>query len=103
MELSWETYYEHVAATDKKKAESYRKARHLAINGERLSHVYECFPKSGEWFRHAADADMKKLSNRPRNIFNPPMWIKAIGGHYNYILLKAFKKAYPHYVGNFNM
>lgn len=64
---------------------------------------YECFPKVGEWFLAKQSEDLKKRSNRPRNIFNPPMWIKAIGGHYNYILLKAFKLAFPYYVGNLNL
>jgi len=57
----------------------------------------------GEWFVYKDHEDLKTRSNRPRNIFNPPMWVKAIGGHYNYILLKAFKKAFPYYVGNYNL
>jgi len=64
---------------------------------------YEASPKSGEFFVFEMWEDLTKRSNRPRNIFNPPMWVKAIGGHYNYILLKALKRAVPYYVGNYNM
>jgi hypothetical protein len=60
-----------------------------------MNHVYEVFPKTGEWFMYAGGTNPTTLSNRPRNIFNPPMWIKSLGGHYNYILLKAFKKVCP--------
>lgn len=102
-EKSWESYYNHVRSTNPAKAKLYDTARTQAKIGEKLSHTYECFSKTGEWFTYKNYEDLKTKSNRPRNIFNPPNWVKAIGGHYNYILLKAFKKAFPHYVGNYNL
>ncbi len=35
------------------------------------------------------------MSERPRQICNPASEVKAIGGHVNYILLKALKSCCP--------
>jgi len=47
----------------------------------------EMFVKSDEWFLHSKGEDKFTRSNRSRNITNPSMTIKAIGGHLNWIMM----------------
>ncbi len=50
---------------------------------------------------HQGD-QFKRKSNRPRLIYNPPMWVKSLGGFYNWILMDALKQCSSEYCGGLN-
>jgi hypothetical protein len=90
-ELIFYHYIEHVKDTDPKKASFYLAAYEKFIAGSTDSGVLEIIVKVREWFNKHECIDLHGCSNRPRCICNPSMIVKAIGGHINWVLMKAFK------------
>jgi hypothetical protein len=96
--ITFETYLEHVASYDVKKALQYRKAAEAYCAKYELP-SYKVFAKPGEWFEKWDGVDVKGMSNRSRLIHNPPEFVKAFGGYFNHIMMNGLKCVTDSYIG----